>query len=254
MRVKRGFVTALTRLYPRVWRHEYGPELTEMLLARPLDAAIVADVLMNGLRERVRRVEPSTVFGSILMLLIVTGFVWNVVAPQPYRNTWIILLQPSLKTMPTVTVRPLASELYALLLVGCGIWTHLRHVGQLSQSGIAAMKICLIAGMPIMLAGVLMFVGVLGVIVMVPGDMSTAFREHGIAFTYYSAQGTPPTSLSVLVSPLFRLPESWIWGIVGGWLGRRISRLRHSRRYGSGVLTEATPGTNGTRVGQSMSS
>ena len=254
MRVKRGLVTALTRLYPRVWRHEYGSELTEILLNCPLDASIIADVIVNGLRERMRCVELSTIVGAIVMLLIVTGFVWNIVAPQPYGYAWTVLLEPSLKTLPTVSVRPLTSELFVLLLVGCGCWIHLRRGERLSRSGIVAMKICLVAGIPVMLAGVLMLVGVLGVIVLAPGDVPTAFREHGIAFTYYSAQVGPPNPLSVLTSPLFRLPESWIWGMVGGWLGRRILRLRHSRRQGPGALPQITRETDGAPDGQSMSS
>jgi hypothetical protein len=88
------------------------------------------------------------------------------------------------------------------------------------------MKISLIAGLPIMAAGVLMLLGVMQATVLGPGDTPTTFREHGFAFTYYSQHTHAPAPLSVLLAPLARLPESWIWGSVGGVLGRWISCRR----------------------------
>jgi hypothetical protein len=228
MNIRHRLVTLLLRLYPSAWRSEYGPELTDMLLARPLGANTIADVLWSGLRQPVRSVEPSTLFGLVMMLVILSGFLWNIAAPRPYGDASTELLQPSTKTLPTITVRPLASEPYVLLLVGCGCWMQLRRGGKVSQSGLAAMRICFIAGLPIMLAGILMLFGVLGLVVLGPGDTPTPFHEHGFTYTYYSAQHNPPAPLSVMVSPLFRLPESWLWGTLGGWLGRRISVSRQT--------------------------
>jgi len=226
MNIRQRLVAALLRTYPSEWRGEYGSELTDLLLTRPLGADIVADVLWNGLRQRVRTLEPSTHLGLVMMLAILAGFVGNIAAPRPYGHGWTALLEPSSKTLPTITVRPLASEFYVLFLVGCGCWINLRRGGQPSRSGMAAMRICFIAGIPIMLAGTLMLLGVLDVTVVGPGDTPTTFREHGFTYTYYSPQPHPPAPLSILVSPLFRLPESWIWGTLGGLLGRRISRAK----------------------------
>lgn len=228
MTIKHRAVTLLLRLYPSAWRSEYGAELTDMLLARPLGANTIADVLWSGLRQRIRSVEPATVLGLLMMLVILGGFFWNIAAPRPYGHASTELLQPSTKTLPTITVRPLASESYVLFLVGCGCWINLRRGGKVFQSGVAAMRICFIAGLPIMLAGTLMLFGVLGLVVLGPRDTPTTFHEHGFTYTYYSAQPNPPAPLAVIVSPLFRLPESWIWGMLGGWLGRRISVSRQS--------------------------
>jgi hypothetical protein len=113
----------------------------------------------------------------------------------------------------------------------------------------AAVKISFLAGIPVMLAGVLMLSGVLGVIVLGPGDTPTTFHEHGFSYTYYDAQvrscwirvsapatqtsaqavqsaTCPPAPLGILVAPLFTLPSSWLWGIAGGLLGRWITRGR----------------------------
>jgi hypothetical protein len=35
--------------------------------------------------------------------------------------------------------------------------------------------------------------------------------------------------VSVLVAPLFKIPESWLWGVVGGRIGRGIVRARLDR-------------------------
>lgn len=86
------------------------------------------------------------------------------------------------------------------------------------------MKVCFLAGLPIMTAGVLMRLGVMHAIVLGPGDVPTAFREHGFALSYYSELGQPPGSLAVVLAPLARLGESWVWGAVGGSLGRTIAR------------------------------
>ena len=223
MNMKQRIVTVLLGLYPAAWRSEYGPELSDVLLARPLGARIITDVLWNGLRQRVRNAGPSTLAGLAVMLVILTGIGWNIAAPQPYGRDWTGLLQPSSMTLPTIIVKPLASELYVLFLVGCGCWISLRG-GETVSPGVAAMRISFIAGVPIMLAGALILFGVMDVVVLGPGDTPTTFHEHGFAYTYYSAERQAPSALAVLVSPLFRLPASWIWGTVGGGLGRWISR------------------------------
>ena len=56
------------------------------------------------------------------------------------------------------------------------------------------------------------------------GDIPTTFREHGFALTYYSELRQSPGSLAVVLAPLARLGESWVWGAVGGLLGRTIAR------------------------------
>ena len=88
----------------------------------------------------------------------------------------------------------------------------------------AAMKVCFITGLRIMTVGVLMFLGVMHAPYWDPGDIPTTFREHGFALTYYSGLRQSPGSLAVVLAPLARLGESWVWGAVGGSLGRTIAR------------------------------
>jgi hypothetical protein len=62
-------IPMLLRAYPRAWRAEYGEELASVLAARPLSVWIVANVLWNGFRERLRRRHPGSFFGKILLHL-----------------------------------------------------------------------------------------------------------------------------------------------------------------------------------------
>jgi hypothetical protein len=227
MTAKARIVAALVRLYPAAWRAEYGPELTIILLARPLTARIIGDVLHNGLQQRVRLAEPSSLFGLAFMFTILAGFAWNIVAPPVVRHPLTDLLRHSSKTLPVVTVGPIGSDFYLLLLLWCGCWTELRRRGTLPQAGLAAMRVCSIASLPVVIAGVLMLSGVLGVAVIEPGQTPTSFREHGFTYTYYGVLPHAPTAWNVLISPLFRLPEAWLWGVYGGLLGRGIRRFRH---------------------------
>jgi hypothetical protein len=120
----------------------------------------------------------------------------------------------------------LKAEFYVLVLIACGCWTQLRFGGNRSP-GLAAMKMSLIAGVPVVAAGILILLGALQIVVVGPGDTTTTFLEHGFTYTYYSAEHRAPSALGILVSPLFRLGESWIWGAIGGWLTRK---MLHSQR------------------------
>lgn len=203
---RQWIVAALLRLYPAAWRAEYGPELSDLLLARRLNPLVIGDVLWNGLRRRAHAVEPATILGLASMSVVLTGFV---LTGGTYGRDWNALLQPTSKTFPTVTVTFLASELYVLLLIGCGCWTHLRYGGKVWRSGFAAMTMSLLAGLPVMVGGVLMTCGFFSVKFLGP-DL-------------------PPVSpLAIQISPLARLPEFWIWGALGGQLGKWIARRRQS--------------------------
>jgi hypothetical protein len=224
MTIKERFVSVLLRIYPSHWRSEYGAEVADLLLTQPLSATVVADVVWNGARQRVRSLEPSTVIGLVAMLVILVGFVQNIAAPLPYiGGAATSLLQPSNMTLPTLVVAPLSSNLYVLALIACGCWTYLRNHGA-GHPGLAAMKISLIAGIPVMLAGTLMLTGILGTSVVGPADTPTTFQQHGFTFTFYSKDHVVPSAWSVLVSPLFRLPVSWLWGTIGARFGLSIAR------------------------------
>jgi len=234
MMIKHRLIAGLLAIYPAQWRREYGDELKDLLLTEPLGPGAIGDVVWSGARQRLRSLEIATVFGLVGMVGIFMSLSWNIVAPQPYGTGWTTLLEPSDMTFPTITIRPLVSELYALFLIACGCAVHLRHGTTPARSGIAAMKVGFITGLPIMTVGVLMVLGVMHATVSGPGDVPTTFREHGFALTYYSELRQSPGSLAVVLAPLARLGESWVWGAVGGSLGRTIARRR------------ARPGNNGS--------
>ena len=224
MTIKERFVSALLRIYPSHWRSEYGTELLDLLLTRPLTTSVAVDVVWNGARQRATSLELSTVMGVMAMLVIVVGFVQNITAPLPYVGGAVTsLLQPSMLTLPTLVVAPLKSNLYVLALVGCGCGTYLRSRGA-SSPGLAAMKVTLIAGLPVMVAAILMLTGVLGIAVIGPADSPTTFQQHGFTFTFYSTDRIVPSAWSVLVSPFFGLPWSGLWGTVGGRIALQIAR------------------------------
>ena len=198
---RQWIVAALLRLYPAAWRSEYGSELTDVLLARPLGARVMGDVLWNGFRQRGRAAEPSTILGLISMVVVLAGFV---LGGGSYGRDGTAL-QSTWKILPTVAVTFLAAGLFALLQIICGCWTHLRHRGKVHRSGLAAMRTCLIGGIPFLLAALLMMFGVLDL--RVPGT---------------SLQLLSPAAM--VIAPLSRLPDAWIWGALGGLLGKRIAR------------------------------
>ena len=207
MRITRDqVIAALVRLYPAAWRREYGDELIGVLAARPLTLRVVLDVAASAARERARAPEPATILGIASMLVVCAGFV---LTPGRYGVNWPAVVRPTGITFPTVTVTVVASDVYAVLLIACGCWTRLRG-GAAARPGIAAMKTSLIAGLPVVAAGLLMTVGAIDV-TFVPG-----------------AQAIDPAPIVMTIAPLLRLPESWIWGSVGGSLARWIEGVRRT--------------------------
>jgi len=201
MTSKHWVVAALLRLYPAAWRSEYGPELTDILMSRPLSARVIADVMWNGLKQSAQAAEPSTILGLASLLAVLTF----VVTGGSYGRRWILLVEPTTKTLPTVNVTFMSSGYYALLLIACGCWTYLRHRGTAKQSGMAGVRMSLIAAIPLMFGGLSMMFGLIG-----PSLLGPQFE--------------PSASWAVLAAPLFRLPDSWLWAALGGVLGKRIAR------------------------------
>jgi hypothetical protein len=190
MSLKSRLVTVLVRLYPAPWRREYGSELGDMLLARPLAVREIADVVWNGIRQRLRSLEPTTALGVAVMLVVVATFA-----------SGLPVLAPSHMTFPAVSIPPLRSAPYALFLVVCGCAIHLRTGASPSRAGVAAMKISFIGGLPILVAGLLLLAGIAR-----PDSPSHS-----------------PGGWHLLAAPIARLGESWLWGMVGGKLGRTIA-------------------------------
>lgn len=208
MIARHAVASVLLRVYPYPWRMEYGAELTDLLAARPLTTLVIANVIWSGLRQRVRAAEPSMLLGLASMLVILGGYV---LTPSRYDETWTALVRPASTTLPTFSVTFMASEVYALLLLGCGYWTHLRFGATSNQSGVAGMRMSLISGIPVMVGGFLLAVGVV--------DVTFSGAAPHVA----------PRPVAMMSSTLFRLPEAWFWGALGGQLSRWIARSRQRR-------------------------
>lgn len=210
MSTKDRIVRALLSLYPAEWRREYGPELADLLHSQPLGARVVVDVLFGGLRQRVRSAEPWVILGTPALLAIAGLFAWSMAAADS-RDGLSALVRPSGITFPTYTVGPMNSvrigsyelDVYAFLLIACGWWTVARHgCVRLSRAGFAAVKLTLLAGTPIVVAGMLIAL---------------------------SVRTGPPSALEVMTAPLFMLPQHWLFGYIGGALGRHLPRPVRAR-------------------------
>jgi hypothetical protein len=202
MRRRHAIARLLVALYPPAWRREYGPELIDILVSRAIAPSVFVDVVRNGLWQRGRASHPSTILGLASVALIVGGFM---MAPSVHGRQWTALLQPVVTTFPPTTIRFIVAEIYVLSMVACGCWSYLRDRGPLNRSGTAAMRMSLIAGLPIAICALLMLSGVMDRMFLAP-------------------QRVRPLPWLMLISPLLRLPEAWIWGAVGGLLGRWLSR------------------------------
>ena len=223
--MKSRIISLLLRLYPKAWRAEYGPELVDMLLARPLTARVMSDVVWNGLWQRARAADLATRAGLAMLLVTLAAFAWNVAAPPPYEPQTNAMV-PGLAESAQILQQPLQSELYVLLLMAFSCWIALHRGGTIAHGGKAAMRMSFIAGLPLMVAGVLILSGFLNITTLAPGDTPTTFREHGFTLTYYMTTNDLPAPYVLLFSPLFRLPESFIWGVLGAGLGRWLGQFR----------------------------
>jgi hypothetical protein len=212
--MKTTLVAWLLRFYPKAWRAEYGAELSSMLLARPLSAAIVFDVAASAVWQRLRAMEASTAVGIGLMLVTIVAIVWIMMSPPAYGfSARIDLLQ-----------RPMRSELYVLMLAALGFWTALRGT---HSPGRAAIRASVIGSIPLVAVGVLMLSGVLRYVELSPGQ-STISLDGAIVYTFYKGQQQMPgpAPLLMVLSPLLRLPGAWLWGVISGSLGRKFADWR----------------------------
>ena len=200
----------LMRLYPPSWRAEYGDELNDILLARPLTARVVADIVWNGLVQRGRAAAPSTILGASMMLLVLANIVSSASA---YRDVLFSPLRATHMTYPTVEIALVKNEVYVLLTILCGYWTQRRYRRGPKRAGWAAMRMSLITGTPVIAVGVLHAVGL----------MDATFLTNGDA---------RPGAWMLITAPMARVPESWIWGLGGGqlacWVGRKLAPAQAS--------------------------
>jgi len=228
MTSKSSIVRILLRLYPAAWRREYGLELEDLLMTRALGPSTVADVAFNALRQRVRHASPATLYGLTVMSVIFLLLTWNIVAPPATGDGLAAVLRDSPMTLPTIAIAPLTSYYYLLLVAAVTSRMASRHDVSPSQSGMDGIRICAIASLPIVMAGVLMLLGILHVEVLRAGQSPTTFAQHGFTYTFYDSGNHEFSPIAVLIAPMFRILESWMWGTIGGAFGRR-GRVRESQ-------------------------
>ena len=191
-------VAGLVGLYPSRWRAEYGEELGDVLMKRPLGVGAIANVAANAGWQQFRMQEPWLIVGVPLTLWV--AIAWAIMLTHPY-------------TMNRHSGSP---EIGVAVFCGVGLWTVLRrgHGG-----GLAAIKVAMLVAVPYLLLGLL----TLGKVVRVvegPGD-AVSFQLHG-PVNY----GTAVFQLFV-ESPILQIPFAGLLGWLGGLAGRVARRALH---------------------------
>ncbi len=189
-----------------------------MLRARPLTVRVCSDIVLSALWQRLRVVQAPTWVGIGLMFVTIGSIASIIVAAPAYQQS---MLPEHIELLQ----KPMRSEFYVLVLFCLGFWTTLT--GSRSP-GRAAVRASIIASIPIALTGLLMMTGVLSYTEVLPGHIASTVHDRGILYTFYKGiQQIPgPAPLPLLLSPLLRIPGAWLWGSIGGWVGRHFTGLR----------------------------
>jgi hypothetical protein len=197
--MKARFVAGLIRLYPSRWRAEYGEELAQVLLRRPLGTGGVLNVFCNAIWQQLRTQEPWLIVGAPLL-------VWAFVF-------WIVVL-----SAPAYAAHVGAKPTWVGLTVffGTGYWTVVRrgHGG-----GLAAMKLSMLLTLPFLVFGLLVLVRVMRVV---------TESDGGIGFRFGTSvdQGRDDVLTIFLVGPLVQIPYAGLVGWLGGLAGRVVRRSK----------------------------
>jgi hypothetical protein len=213
MNYKAHIIRGLLNFYPEKWRIEYGEELDALLLSRPLNGAIISDVLRNGLRQRLRQIAPWKVIGALLFAWTIIGLSWNsatAFSPAWYSRYYI------------------AGDLF-LLLGGC--WTTLRSPTTISRAAWFTTKAALVSTIPEAIVCLLWSARIVHPTVL---DLSGSPVLHGNQITLLYFRGSiilPPIQyLTVLF--VITLAQGWAIGLVGGTLGSLAIHFKTGiRRY-----------------------
>lgn len=216
--MKQRIISALLRIYPAAWRKEYGPEFRDLLGVLQLGTRTVADVVWNGVWQRFRATEPWVLLGLPFMLTMTFFFAIMIIAPPPYSSANDIANAGG-------SGRLVSSLISILLPASCGFWTVARGGGTLPHAGLQTMKMSVLMSAPFLVIYVLLELGVLGVIVIQPGDVPTTFAEHGFAIAFHSVDREAREILvnfvvPLMVSAVLNLPIYWVLGALGGAVGR----------------------------------
>lgn len=78
---KDTIIRLLLYTYPRAWRSEYEEERSAILADRPFTPSIIGDVVLSGVRQRLRHAEAWQICGAALALKLIAGTVVNSLSP-----------------------------------------------------------------------------------------------------------------------------------------------------------------------------
>jgi hypothetical protein len=192
----------LVRLYPSRWRADYGEELADVLLRRPLGFGGVVNVAANALWQQLRLQEPWLLLGVPLMLSVIAG--------------WMGLL-----THPVYIPREggRSPGLAVGLFFAVGFWTVLRSGG---GGGRAAMKLSMLVSLPFFVVGLLVLAQYVRVVAGPGGTIG--FRLGGPASYPYGVD----IFTRFVSNPVFQIPIVGLIGWCGGLGGRLARRLRRA--------------------------
>jgi hypothetical protein len=220
-------IAALLYLYPPRWRHEYGDELQEVLQQRPLTLGSVADVAWQGVRQRWHEGGPVLAIGLFMVPWVAGMIVENLFYPGSRAaicNDGVLrVLHDSRITFPSVIAAPGGAEFFCFVLVSCGLITRLRERAPLWRSGVAATQLAAVVGLPVMILGLALITGIVDLRVISPAAAKPAVvAGHGWTYTFCTAEARVPATLAVFAAPLLRLPQAFVYGLVGGWVASRV--------------------------------
>ena len=197
--MKARLAAGLIRLYPLRWRDEYGEELTEVLMLRPLSARGALNVICNAIWQQFRLQEPWLIVGAPLLVWALVF--WIVVLSAPVYATHI-------GGKPT--------WVGVVIFFGIGCWTVIRrgHGG-----GRAAMKLSAIVTLPFFVVGLLVLAHAMRVV---------TEPAAGIGFRFGSsvAQGQGDVLTTLVAGPAMQIPYAGLIGWFGGLAGRVVRRSR----------------------------
>ncbi len=186
--MKRVLVAGLVRLYPSRWRDEYGEELADVLMRRPLGLGGVLNVAASAGWQQLRLQEPWLLMG--VPLLILASWYWIVA----FGGTSPLDLRSDAETWWTAPA----------IFAAAGFWTRLR-TGR--GAGRAAIKVSVLATLPFFVVGLVWVAG---------------FGQWLFGLTpFHQDQPVPDALVLLLIAPILQIPFA---GLIG-WLGGQVGRL-----------------------------
>jgi hypothetical protein len=133
----------LLRVYPRGWRERYGDELLALLEEQPLTWRVRADVVVSGLRERVR----GSGRAPLRVLWAWSLFVVGGVAFQKTSEHWQVVVPGSERALPSAAFHVVqAAALVGGLAVLAGVALSLpAFLRDLRSGGWAVLRVPILA-------------------------------------------------------------------------------------------------------------